>query len=571
MLPSQERPVSVMPRFLPGTRSRRNPETRIAAPILLLLAILLPGIAMGQGRGTTPDEAPPSATSPTQTQTPMPGSMEQALPSLGRAPRDEQDRPVDPATYVLGPGDGLVLSVLGRVSLNTPLDVDPEGQVWIPDLGKLDVGGITLAVARERLKKMFSGGTHGLTSYLRLVRMRHFKVYVLGRVGSPGAVDVTPVTRVSEAIDRAGGFTEDSSQRNIGLTRLDGKKVSVDLLSFARGMGDAGNPYLLDGDQVFVGARQRPYYLFAPMPYSGAIESRPGDHLSDLIGLGGGFNPDADLSAAQLLHFRGDQDIDTIAIDLRHLDTGAGNVELSEGDRLFVPARGDYHQDRSVTVHGEVLRPGTYPISEGHDLVSQVIREAGGVTSLGNDRTILVVRKSGEAQDKDPEFDRLARLSRRDMTENEYQNFRTKLAAARAVHLVNLEVKDGESSPPGEHTVEGDVRLEPGDEIFVERLSFSVQLGGEVRHPGLVAFDPARTGDDYIRLAGGYSGRARRSAVRLTRAATGQTIPLRDAGRVEPGDLIFVPEKNDINLWSVIRDVLVAGGAVATTVIAFRR
>jgi hypothetical protein len=51
---------------------------------------------------------------------------------------------------------------------------------------------------------------------------------------------------------------------------------------------------------------------------------------------------------------------------------------------------------------------------------------------------------------------------------------------------------------------------------------------------------------------------------------SGQTLLLKDAGRVEPGDLIFVPEKRDGNFWAVVRDIILVGGSVATIVIAFR-
>jgi protein involved in polysaccharide export with SLBB domain len=46
---------------------------------------------------------------------------------------DAFEGPIDPATYVLGPGDGLMLDVLGSVTMQFALGVDPEGNVWVPD------------------------------------------------------------------------------------------------------------------------------------------------------------------------------------------------------------------------------------------------------------------------------------------------------------------------------------------------------------------------------------------------------------------------------------------------------
>jgi protein involved in polysaccharide export with SLBB domain len=98
-----------------------------------------------------------------------------------------------------------------------------------------------------------------------------------------------------------------------------------------------------------------------------------------------------------------------------------------------------------------------------------------------------------------------------------------------------------------------------------------VQVAGEVRLPGLVEYDSTRSGQDYIRMAGGYGERAKQGGVRLTRVSTGQTLMLKDARRVEPGDLIYVPEKKDTNWFGVLRDVVALAASIATVVVISRR
>jgi polysaccharide export outer membrane protein len=486
-----------------------------------------------------------------------------------------QEGAIDPRTYVLGPGDGFVVSVLGRIALDFPTEVDPEGYLWIQDFGRLQVAGLTLEQARQKLRERFHSDSKGLDPQLRLVRLRTFKVFVSGEVVRPGVIDASAVTRVSEAIDLAGGLLENGSRRNIVVKGRDGTTRGADLVRAERTGLPTDDPLLIDGDRVLV-SRRAPgtISIYAPVSYPGGYEFRPGDRLSSLLDLAGPLRPDAVAEGAYLLRFRDDEHIDTLRVQVPPRDAAA-DLELQEGDRLFLPERGNYHVDRNVSLSGEVARPGIYPIREGVDRVSDLIEVAGGVTPEGNRHSVLVVRRATDSQERDPEFDRLSRLTRSEMTDNEYQTFRTKLATNRATHIVDLDllVKNDavESNDRTRGALLRDVVLEPGDVIFVERRGHSVQVGGEVRWPGLLAFDPALHGNDYIKLAGGYSGRARESGTRLTRAASGQTILLKDAGRIEPGDLIYVPEKNDTHFWMVVRDVIIVLGSVATIVLAFDR
>jgi polysaccharide biosynthesis/export protein len=507
----------------------------------------------------------------------LPGDSLTEFPGTGFGmPGHLQDGPIDPDRYVLGPGDELVLSVLGRVSMSSRLRVDPEGILWIQDLGPLRVGGLTLRQARDRLIRMFGGASRGLEVYLGLTRLRRFTVYVDGEVRRPGTIEGAATMRASEAIELAGGLTPQGSRRAVVLRSPGDSLRSVDLVRFSR-LGDLGaNPTLLDGDHLFVPKRTRPVYLYGPVSYPGEYEYRAGDRLSELVRLAGGFREEALLDQAQVLRFIDDRRSDTLAVDLGAIVGGSDDLALEEGDRVYVPSRSEYHEDRHVTVTGEVARPGVYPLREGAERVSDLLGSAGGLTETAARNGILVVRAGPSALERDPEFDRLSRLSRNEMTDAEYQVFRTKLAAAQHTFpvdyagIANAE-RDGGDGAKREAGVARDVRLRSGDVLFVDRISQSVRLAGEVRRPGLVAFEPGRRGAEYIRLAGGFTSKAKRNGTRLTRFATGQTLSLKDAREVEPGDLIYVPDRPDVHALRIIRDSITFAAAVATVVIAIRR
>ncbi len=505
-----------------------------------------------------------------QRSTPVSRSGTSAGVASTLAPSDaELEGAIDPRVYVLGPGDGLVLSLVGRISMDAPLEIDPEGDVWIPEFGRMHLAGLTLDQARTETRRRFRGDTRGIDVTLRLVRLRRFKVYVVGEVAQPGAIEASAVTRVSDAIRRAGGITGRASQRNVEVRGGD-KVVMADMIRFAR-LGDvSANPTVSDGAVVTVPPRHRSVTVHAPIAYPGDYEHRNGDKLSDLVALAGPFDPSAMLDRARLIRFTSDTRVDSVAVDLEAVMRGETDVPIEEGDRLFVPAIGEYHVDRNVSLTGAVGRPGTYPLNEGVDRVSDLVARAGGFTPDANTRSVLVVRLSRTPQTNDPEFDRLSRLSRSEMTDNEYQTFQTKLATARAAHVVDMTPLSTEGDMKNPGNAERDILLEPGDAIFVERNSHAVRVAGEVRWPGFLSYDPTLEGEDYIKIAGGYTGRASKGSIRLTRAVSGQTLLLKDAGRVQPGDLIFIPEKRDVNVWGLVRDLVLVAGSVAAIVIAIQ-
>jgi protein involved in polysaccharide export with SLBB domain len=545
----------------PGARPR---DRRLAPGLLLhLLPLLLLAIVSLPAHGQSPPVDPrteSSALPPVSTTSPQASGS--VVPGTLRNGPEAQEGAIDPERYVLGPGDELSLDLLGRLNLSQRLVVDPEGELWIPDFGRVRAAGRTLAQLRDDLKRRFRGSSRGIDVHVRLLKLRRMKAYVSGDVRSPGVIDVPAGTRVSEAIERAGGFLDTGSRRNIALRGIDGTARTADLVRFER-LGDRdANPALADGDQVSVPRRSDYIYLYAPAPYPGQYEFREGDDLASLVRIGGGFLPGTLLERASLVRFEDPAVPETLAIDLAAALDGGPKITLRAGDRLFVPRASRFREDRHVTVSGEVARPGLYPLTVAPLRVSDALAAAGGLTPLAAAHAVLVVRRSETALERDPEFDRLSRLSRPEMTSSEYLSFRTKLASAQTTFLV-----DATALEPGGTR---DVVLQPDDVVVVDRVSSSVRVSGVVRRPGLVLYAPALNGDDYIRLAGGYAKGASRSATRVTRAANGETLRLGEVERIEPGDLIYVPDKPDRNLFAALRDVIVVAGAIATVVIAFR-
>lgn len=470
---------------------------------------------------------------------------------------------VEAAHYVLGPGDVLELDLWGRLSQTALLTVSPEGTIFLPAGGPLSVSGRTLAWARQRVLDLVARSFRGVHAEVRLIQLRTFKVYLTGFVARPGAVVVTSIARASEAVAGV-GLAEGGSRRNIEIRRRDGTKLRVDLQLFeAVGRQDL-DPTLVDGDVIYVPRGTRFIGASGALERPGRYELAPGDSLSRLLELGGGLLPSAAPDRALMVRFTSPSVRESVTVDLVALTAGKLDLPLRDGDQLFVQFLSDYHVLPVVAVYGEVDRPGAYPIVKGRDRLSDAIGWTGGFLPLANRSAIHLVRESAVGSDKDPEFDRLVRLSRSEMTASEYVKFQTKLAERKNSFRVDW-TRIQKSS------LDVDPLLQDGDIIRVEQLVPTVRVEGEVRRPGLVDYAPGRTLKEYVELSGGYTDRAARSDVRISRFLTGQVLPARSLGSVQPGDFVWVPERKDVDAWSVFRDAVAVVSQVAVVVFTLSR
>ena len=112
------------------------------------------------------------------------------------------------------------------------------------------------------------------------------------------------------------------------------------------------------------------------------------------------------------------------------------------------------------------------------------------------------------------------------------------------------------------------IRLLPGDNISVPALKYTVKVSGQAVFPGAVIHHPDYRIGDYIEKAGGKSWRAS-NEVRFIQGQSGQLKRARDAGRIEPGDRIWIKEKPRRDYWQIFTQATTVMGNVATVVLIF--
>ncbi len=154
--------------------------------------------------------------------------------------------------YVLGTGDQLAVNVFGSATFDIPAQVDGRGQIIIPKVGTVRVGGLTLGQARQAVQARIGQDFSRSTVNLQVTRLREIRVFVQGEVYEPGAYLVPSLSSLINVLSLAGGPTAAGSYRDIRVMRGGKEVFHFDLYPYrAEGLGNP-NVTLQSGDTIFV-------------------------------------------------------------------------------------------------------------------------------------------------------------------------------------------------------------------------------------------------------------------------------------------------------------------------------
>jgi protein involved in polysaccharide export with SLBB domain len=394
----------------------------------------------------------------------------------------------------------------------------------------------------------------------KLQRVRSFIVYRTGEVrfqgpalahGSSLIIDLLP-----DSI-----LTPEASRRNVIVRRPDGTEYTYDLLIFQLAGVRTPSSALQGGDIIHVPRATTKIGVWGGASRPREFELGPDDRLSTLLILGGGLLPSAFVDSALFVRGMKAAAKESIWVSIADIDSGTYDPLLLDGDNLFVMYDPDHRDLSQVTVVGQVGKAGEVPIELGRTRFTDVITAVGGFRPNADTTAIRLIRARPDDVGSNVEFNRLSRLPREQMTNSEYETFRTQLAALSPDFRIEWD-----------RVRKGDPLLDPilmdGDVIRVDRRTNTVRVDGQVRRPGVFEFEPGKDARYYIDLAGGFADRGSRTKVRVTRAVNGQSVREKDAEQIAPGDFVWVPERPDRVAWDYIREIVFVAAQAAIIVTA---
>jgi protein involved in polysaccharide export with SLBB domain len=419
----------------------------------------------------------------------------------------------------------------------------------------------------------------GLSSYdqTQIFQSQKISVVVTGAVKNPGTYILNATDRADRAIQLAnqydllfkqGDKTDKSNQidkadhqidkfnpddiyisdikekprRNISLHRRTGEIIKVDIQKYFATKDEHWDPFLSNGDIIFVPRFEDKKDLFAVyggVNVPGQIEYSEGDRVTDAIQLAYGFTSRAMVDSIALYRYDGDsQPLKEQVISWTQIQAvESENVKLQPGDRIIIPEREDLREDYHVTISGEVRFPGVYPITREQTKLSSIIQKAGGLTQYASLKSSLLYRS--ETAPKELHIEEI--IGMRGITSlDDTSNFRLENELRLRRGIVNVSFE----KLLIDHDTTQDVMLHTGDYIDIPPRVITVYVYGQVVVPGRVPFVQGEKVEYYIKKAGGYTEHAHSSDVMVIKRGSRQWL-LPSETEVEEGDYIWIPKNLD--------------------------
>jgi len=309
-------------------------------------------------------------------------------------------------------------------------------------------------------------------------------VFLEGHVFRPGKFAYRDGMKVTDLIKSYKDLLPEPYEQHAEIVRLKQPENTPEVLAF--NLGDALNGK--DADlvlQPFDTVRVFGRFDFEDTPVitvTGEVRD-PGDHITngttylrDAVYLAGGTSSDALLTDAQVFRKTNDGKLDVFSVNLRRALDGdpKDNIALAPKDRVFIQRDLNKVDPPTVSIEGEVGQPGKYALGNGMT-ATDLVRLAGGL-------------KRG------------AYTEEADLTSYEIENGSKVVSDHHTVQLARALAGEPDT----------DYRLHDGDVLNIRQLAgwqdlgATIQVKGEVSHPGGYGIQPGERLSSIIARAGGF-------------------------------------------------------------------
>ena len=325
-------------------------------------------------------------------------------------------------------------------------------------------------------------------------------VNVQGNVKRPMFYEMKNGETVKTLIEYAGNFTSDAYTKNLRITRQNGKEYQVYTIDDI----DYSVFKLMDGDVLNISAMLDRFenkleikgavYRPGIYQYSGQLNT-----VKQLVEKAEGVMGDAFLGRAVLHREREDLTKEVIQVDLKNILNGTKpDIALKRNDQLYIPSIHDLQDVGTLTIFGEVARPGTFPFAENMTLEDLII-QAGGLLESASTVKVDVSRR--------------------------IKNNKSTEMTATIGEMYTFALKDG-------FVVDGEAGfvLEPYDQVYVRRSpgyqpQVNVSVTGEILYDGTYALtSKSERLSDLVQKAGGVTPYAYVKGAKLMRKANAEEI-----------------------------------------------
>lgn len=279
-----------------------------------------------------------------------------------------------PQSYVVGPGDNVIIDVWGASQKTFEQEVSPDGTVTIEGYGPIEIGGLSIARANALIRSRLGSRYRSSKIKLTLGQSRTITVNVMGEVKAPGTYTISAFASVFHALYMAGGTSDIGTLRSIKVYRKGRLMSNVDIYDYILNGKMSGNIRLQDGDVIVVGPYDCLVSISGKVKRPMYYEMKKGESLATLLKYSGGFTGDAFKKSMRVTRRDGgEMSVHNVS------EFEFGNFKLADADSVSVDSVLQRFSNM-VEVRGAVFRPGKYDVGGEISTLKQLVEHASGMT-----------------------------------------------------------------------------------------------------------------------------------------------------------------------------------------------
>jgi protein involved in polysaccharide export with SLBB domain len=195
-----------------------------------------------------------------------------------------------PAEYVLGPGDEVRIQIWGTVDFAGNQTLDRNGQINLPKIGAVTLGGVQVKDLESVLKKQVGTVFNNVNVNAALGKLRGITVYVVGQANQPGTYNLNSLSTLVNAVFASGGPNTNGSMRQIELKRGGKTITTLDLYDFISKGDKSKDAALQPGDVIMIPPAGPRMALVGATDHGAIYELKSSAKVKDVLALGGGLS-----------------------------------------------------------------------------------------------------------------------------------------------------------------------------------------------------------------------------------------------------------------------------------------
>lgn len=376
-------------------------------------------------------------------------------------------------------------------------------------------------------------------------------VEIRGAVFRPGMYQVGgEINTVKALVEAAAGLTEGAISQHAVMHRIKADRtlemMSLDLRGILE--GTVPDVPLKNEDVIYVANRQerdekKTVTINGEVQYPGVYRFADNETIEDLIIQAGGPTESASLVKVDVARRitnpnateAGEHIAQNFSFKLNPDFTIADQPDftLQPFDEVYVRRSPEYYEQQNITIEGEIQFQGIYALSSKNQRLSEIIKQAGGLTKRAYPEGTKLLRQM--TQEERDMMETVLRTAQRNSGKDTID---VKKLLTNATYPVGIELEKALKYPG----TEDDPILREGDRIVVPQYDGTVKINGEVLYPNTVYFKDGKNADYYIDLAGGATSTAKKSKTIII-YMNGMVARADRKHKPRPGCQIVVPTK----------------------------